>query len=148
MFFDKQCRLKKPDMLVNIALDLFYHYQNFSDLITSLDMQIIGSEYLLKDPVDSINMSVFNHWFSVGPVELWSKGNIYDLDGIKLKIAARPEIERTSRNYQGLLFRFNVDGEENGPYYGIKTPCCTKVGSQWVVDYKKVDFWIKRMLGL
>src|SRR3989339_246681 len=51
-------------------------------------------------------------------------------------------------NYQGLFFRFNVDGKSNGPYYGIKTPCCNKVGEKWTIDYKKIDYWTKLMLEL
>ncbi len=102
----------------------------------------------MNTAVDSINLSVFNHWLSVGPVELWEKGNSYNLEEIQAKIKSRPEIEITSLNYQGLLFRFNIKGALNGPFYGIKTPCCNKVGDEWIIDYKKTNYWIKLMLGL
>jgi hypothetical protein len=32
-----------------------------------------------------------------------------------------PEIEKTHLNFQGLFFKFNVDGAYDGPYYGLKT---------------------------
>ena len=145
LFLDKKCNLQNPKEFINICLNLFYNYQNFNNLIDTIDTQIIGKNYLLLNPVDSINISVFNHWLSVRPVELWSRGEEYNFDNVKSKIHARPEIEKTDLNYQGLLFRFNVNGINNGPYYGIKTPCCNKQESLWVVDYEKIDYWIKLM---
>ena len=145
LFLDKKCNLQNPKEFINICLNLFYNYQNFNNLIDTIDTQIIGKNYLLLNPVDSINISVFNHWLSVGPAELWGRGEEYNFDNVKSKIHARPEIEKTDLNYQGLLFRFNVNGINNGPYYGIKTPCCNKQESLWVVDYEKIDYWIKLM---
>jgi len=148
LFLDKKCKLKDPKTFINISLELFYDYLDFYSFIKTLNNKIIGSEYLLMNSVDSVNLSVFYHWLSVGPVELWEKGKLYNLEEIKSKIKSRPEIEKTSLNYQGLLFRFNINGKENGPYYGIKTPCCDKLGEEWVIDYIKIDYWMKLMLGL
>lgn len=148
LFLDEKCKLKDQKKFIDINLKLFYDYSDFYSFIKTLDDKIIGSEYLLVNSVDSVNLSVFNHWLSIGPVELWEKGNLYNLEEIKSKIESRPEIKKTSLNYQGLLFRFNVDGKLNGPYYGIKTPCCTRVKNEWIIDYKKINYWIKLMLGL
>jgi len=148
LFLDKNCKLKVNKSFIKIILDLFYDYVNFDTCIRIINDKIIGGDYLLNNTVNSINLSIFNHWLSVGPVELWEKGNLYKFEEIKFKIQSRPEIEKTSLNYQGLLFRFNIDGKLNGPYYGIKTPCCNKVGKEWIIDYKKVDYWIKLMLEL
>ncbi|KKP87041.1 MAG: hypothetical protein UR89_C0008G0013 [Candidatus Roizmanbacteria bacterium GW2011_GWA2_35_8] len=145
LFLDKKCQLQNPKEFVEICLNLFYNYQNFYNFIDTIDLQIIGKNYLLLNPVDSINIGVFNHWLSVRPVELWSRGEEYNFDNVKSKIHAWPEIEKTNLNYQGLLFRFNVNGNVNGPYYGIKTPCCNKQESFWIVNYEKVDYWIKLM---
>jgi hypothetical protein len=60
----------------------------------------------------------------------------------------RPDVEKTNLNYQGLLFRFNADGLEDGPYYGIKTPCCKKEDLNWCLDYNKIDHWMRTMLGI
>lgn len=148
LFLDDKCQLKNHEEFMKICLDLFYEYPGFENFIKTINDKIIGKDYLLNEPVDSVNMSVFNHWLSVGPVDLWNKGETYDFEKIKSKILSRPDIERSSLNYQGLFFRFNVSGNLNGPYYGIKTPCCNKVGKHWVTDYKKVNYWIKLMLGL
>jgi hypothetical protein len=148
LFLDKKCQLQDLKKFIDISLGLFYNYRNFESFINTIDTQIVGREYLLNGPVDSVNMSVFNYWLSVGPVELWKVGDVYDSTAVTNKIKARPNIEKTKLNYQGLLFRFNINGNLNGPYYGIKTPCCTKIGNDWIVDYDKVDFWIKLMLGL
>lgn len=148
LFLDKKCKLQNPKEFMNIDLDLFYDYRDFSSFIKMIDDKIIGQEYLLMNSVDSINLSIFNYWLSVGPVELWNRGEVYNFDEIKSKINSRPEIEKTKLNYQGLLFRFNVDGNLNGPYYGIKTPCCNKVEDKWIIDFKKIDYWIKLMLNI
>jgi len=146
IFLDKNCKLKDSEKFISISLALFYDYRDFNTLITELDKQIIGNEYLLTSPVDAVNMSVFNHWLSVGPVDLWKKNESYNKDIVKSKIMTRPEIERTTLNYQGLLFRFNINGEYNGPYYGIKTPCCNKIGNEWIVNYDTIDYWMRMML--
>lgn len=148
LFLDKKCKLQNPKEFINISLDIFYNYPGFSSFIKVIDDKITGSEYLLMNSVDSVNLSVFNYWLSVGPVELWNRKEVYNSEKIKSKINSRPEIEKTKLNYQGLLFRFNIDGNLSGPYYGIKTPCCNKVGKEWIIDYKKVNYWIKLMLGL
>lgn len=147
LFLDQHCQLKNPKEFVNLSLDLFYHYSDFSSFIDRVDNTIIGSECLLLYPVDSVNMSVFNYWLSVGPVELWQKGETYQYAEMISKIALRPDVQTTNLNYQGLLFRFNPDKTVARPYYGIKTPCCSKVGNNWVIDFKKVDYWMKLMLG-
>jgi hypothetical protein len=86
LFLDKNCILKDNKTFINIILDLFYNYFNFDTCIEIINKKIIGSNYLLNNTVDSINISVFNHWLSVGPVELWERGSSYDLNQIKEKI--------------------------------------------------------------
>jgi hypothetical protein len=107
---------------------------------------VIGQDYLLNYPVESVNLSVFNHWMSVGPVDLWNSNMDIDVNLINQKIKLRPDIEKTVLNYQGLFFRFNLSGKLNGPYFGIKTPCCDKIGNEWVIDYEKVEYWMRLML--
>lgn len=148
LFLDEKCRLQDPEQFINISLDLFYGYQNLKAFIQMINNKVIGRDYLFTSPADSVNISIFNHWLSVGPIELWNKGDIYNIEKIILKIRSRPDIEKTSLNYQGLLFRFNTNGDLNGPYYGIKTPCCNKIENEWVLDFKKIDYWIKLILGL
>jgi hypothetical protein len=146
LFLDKKCQLQDPKKFIDISLDLFYSYPDFKTFITTINTQIIGRDYLLTTPVEAVNMSVFNYWLSVGPVDLWKAGDQYDIDSITNKIKSRPDIEKTKLNYQGLLFRFNINGNLDGPFYGIKTPCCKRVGEEWVVDFTKVDNWMKVMM--
>ena len=148
LFLDKNCQLKDNYEFILINFDLFYNYNNFIDFIDTLDNKIIGHQYLLTTPVESINMSIFNHWLSVGPVELLKDNEKYDKDVIIKKIKARSEIERSNLNYQGLFFRFNISNKHSGPYYGIKTPCCKKINDHWIVDFYLVDKWIKTFLML
>lgn len=148
LFLDEHCELKNSNDFVSISFDLFYHYSDFSGFLSRLDAEVVGSKYLLLNQPDAINLGVFNHWLSVGPVDLWQEGEVYKPDEVGAKITARPDISRTVLNYQGLLFRFNSRGNHNGPYYGIKTPCCHKINDGWVIDFEKVDNWIKLMLDL
>lgn len=146
IFLDKKCQLQDSKKFIEISLNNFYEYKNFESLIDGFNAKVIGHQYLLEEKVESINLSVFNHWLSVGPVDLWKEGDIYDFNLISNKIKLRPEIEKSKLNYQGLFFRFNVSGKSNGPYFGIKTPCCDKQNDSWVINYEKVDYWIKLML--
>ena len=147
LFLDKNCQLQDPKKFIDVCLDNFFDYRDMNSFIQNIDAQIIGKEYLFTDTIDSVNISVFNHWLSVGPTELWKKDDMYDFEIVKSKIYARPEIEKTPLNYQGLLFRFNVDGSAHGPYYGIKTPCYNKMGREWTIDFEKIDYWMRLMLG-
>lgn len=148
IFLDKNCRLQDPKKFIDICLNNFYQFSNFEDLINNFNRDVVGYSYLLNNQTESVNLSVFNHWLSVGPVDLWKVGETYSSKLIADKIKSRPEIEKTKLNYQGLFFRFNVSKNLNGPYYGIKTPCCHKINDEWIIDYKKVDYWMKTMLNL
>lgn len=147
IFLDESCTLKNPRKFIDISLELFYNYKDFENLINSFDEKVIGHRYLLTNPVESINMSVFNYWLSENPVELWQLGDKVNFDEIKMRIKSRANVYKTKLNYQGLLFRFNTSGKYNGPYYGIKTPCCNKIGKEWVVDFNKVEYWINLVLN-
>lgn len=145
-FLDKKCRLQDPLVFINMMLKQFYNYSEFSALIDILNKEVVGHTYLLEEMAEGVNLSVFNHWLSVGPVDLWKQGEKYDASLVAEKIASRPDIEQTRLNYQGLFFRFNVSGNGSGPYYGVKTPCCKKIGDTWHIDYEKVDRWMRLLL--
>lgn len=140
LFLNKKCSLKDSKKFIDICLDFFYNYFDLRNFINLIDTQIIGRQYLFINEPDSINLSVFNHWLSVGPVELWQKGDVYNIEEITKRIKSRPEIEKSNLNYQGLFFRFNVKGDSNGPYYGFKAPCCQKKGIEWIINYQKLDY--------
>lgn len=144
-FMDKKCMLQNPIQFVNINLELFYARPTFQDVIRTLDEKVVGHSYLLTTKPELVAMSVFNHWLSVGPVELWRFGKSINDAEITSTILARPEIEKSKLNYQGLLFRFNVSGRDDGPSYGIKTPCCRKVGSEWIVDLPLTLNWVHKL---
>lgn len=148
LFLDRKCKLQDHKEFIDICLNLFFNYSNFDEFVNLIDSKIIGHSYLFKSEIDSINLGIFNHWLSVGPVELWKRGDKYSIENITKKIKSRLEIEKTNLNYQGLLFRFNLDGKLNGPYYGFKTPCCDKQEDYWVINYEKIDFWVKILLNI
>ena len=143
LFQDKKCKLQDQKKFIKINLNSFYEYLNFNTLVNVIDLAIIGRPFLFQEKVDSVNLGIFNHWLSVGPVKLWQQGDSYDMNDIIGKIKSRQEIETTNLNYQGLLFQFNVNGDMDGPYYGLKTPCCRRQDNRWVIDYQKVNYWMQ-----
>jgi len=148
VFLDERCKLQDRRLFIKKCLGFFYEYKDFSTLINDYNKQIIGRESLLSTPIEGIRMGVFNHWMSVGPIDLWNIGEKLDLNAIKNKIIARPEVEKTDLNFQSLFFVFNVDGKNGFPYHGIKTPSSNRVGKVWVVDYERVEFWIRNLLAV
>lgn len=147
VFLDQKCQLQDHRVFVNICLEMFFDYKDFLSFIEKFDQRIIGRSYLLRNLPEMANMGIFNYWLSVGPVDLWNKGEKLDLDKIRQKIEARQNIKKSKLNYQGLLFRFNVSQLEDGPSYGLKTPCCKKIGDEWAVDYELVNGWMERIIN-
>ena len=148
LFLDKKCQLQNPKEFIEICLSNFYQYANFGQLIDDFNLKVVGHSYLFDEFVESVNLGIFNHWLSVGPVDLWNQKEIYNKKYIIDKVKLRPEIERSQLNYQGLFFRFNIQGKLNGPYFGIKTPCCKKISDEWIIDFDTIDYWMKLMLVL
>ena len=146
LFQDKRVKMRNPEEFLKTCLDLFYSKPDFLTLMNTLDAKVIGKPYLLQDPADEATIGIFNYWFSTGPVTLWKRGENYTEQTVRKKITARPTIEKTRLNFQALLFRFNVDGNYDGPFYGFKTPCCKRDGDLWIVDYAKTFYWMKFML--
>lgn len=145
---DDTCAEKDEYEFVKKCLDIFYEEKSFSDLIEKINQQIIGKEFLFEQPVQKIRLGVFNHWFSVGPIEMWDTGEVLDSKKIAQKIKSRPEVEKSKLNYQGLAFIYNFDGSKSGPYHILKTPCCYKQGDEWVVDIDLVNKNMRKMIEL
>jgi hypothetical protein len=145
LFQDERVAMRDPGEFVKTCLDLFYSRFDFSTFMTALDTKVIGRPYLLRYPAESASIGIFNHWFSVGPVDLWKAGEQISERGTRERITARPEVEKTNLNYQALLFKFNESGKYDGPYYGFKTPCCKRTEGLWLVDVPTTIRWMKVM---
>ncbi len=123
---------------MKLTLDVFYDYGNFDDFVNYIDRKVIGFDFLFKAPLDAIRVGVLNHWFSVGPVDLWRRGEAFPtLDAMKTKVATNPRLSPTSLNYQTVAFIFNLDRKLRGPYHVIKTSAAKKTNSGWEVDYER-----------
>jgi hypothetical protein len=144
---DKHVKMRDPEEFLKTSIDLFYKKLDFKSLMNALDSEVIGKEYLLQQPVDAVAIGIFNYWFSARPIDLWKAGENYNEEGIREKIAARPEIQETRLNFQALYFKFNADERYDGPYYGLKTPCCNKNGDFWVVNFPTTFRWMRFMLS-
>lgn len=146
VFLDDKCKLKDPVRFVSYNLDLFYQYPDFIKFIKAFNYKVIGYDYLFQHSIEAVNIGIFNHWLSVGPLDLWEKGQPYEKSTIEAIINSRSEIKESFLSYQGLFFRFNIDGNHPGPHYGIKTPCCTQFDNKWIVDFNKVHYWMSNLI--
>jgi len=142
---DDGCIEKDRNKFVEKCLGIFYGELSFDDLVKQIDKQIVGREFLLQHPVQRVRLGVFNHWFSVGPIEMWDTGDDLSKEVIEQKIKVRPEVEKSNLNYQGLAFIYNFDGSLPGPYHILKTPTCHKKDEGWAVD---TDLVYENMRGM
>jgi hypothetical protein len=146
VFLDEKCKLKDPVQFVSCNLDMFSQYTDFEIFVKEFNDKIIGHDYLFQHSIEAVSIGIFNHWLSVGPLDLWEKDQPKEKNIIEKLINSRTEIKESLFNYQGLFFRFNFDENQVGPYYGIKSPCCTKNNNKWVVDINKVHYWMSRLI--
>ena len=143
---DENCLEKDRLKFVEKCFGILYAKLSFLETIDRLDKEIVGRQFLLRQPVQKVRLGIFNHWFSVGPIEMWDEGDELHEHEVLAKIKNRPEVEKSTLNYQGLAFIYNFDGSLPGPYHILKTPACKKVGQEWVVDASLVFENMKRML--
>lgn len=133
---------------MKLSLNVFYDYGNFDDFVNYIDRKIIGFDFLFKTPLDAIRVGVLNHWFSVGPVDLWRRGEVLPtLESIQTKVATNPRLTPTSLNYQTIAFIFNLDRKLRGAYHVIKAPAAKKTEAGWEIDceksYNLISNWVK-----
>lgn len=63
---------------------------------------------------------IFNHWFSVGPVDLWKAGDQISERAIRERITVRPEVEKTNLAYEALLFKFQRQRKVRWPVLRVQ----------------------------
>lgn len=127
---------KTPKEFLQTIFETISAYTDFSTFIHQLDNQLIGQDYLLSHDPDLIRLGIVNHWFSVGPLLVWQKGDPIISNKIALQdlLNSRPDIISTQLNYQGLAFITNPQNEAPGLRHWIKSPCSKKEESNWIVQ--------------
>lgn len=109
---------------------------DFGELIGELNTALTGQEFLLTGEPDLIRVGVVNHWFSVGPMQVWRKGEAKTMTMQQLEqiISTKPEVESTKLNYQGMSFIFNLESTPPGTCHWIKSPCSKQENGVWKLD--------------
>lgn len=149
IFHNDNILAKNRDKFMNMSLDIFYDYQSFSQFVFFFDKKIIGFDFLFKVPVDLARIGVLDHWFSVGPVDLWKRGEaIPNQEDLRTKIASNPKLSPSILNYQSLAFIFNIGRNLKGPFHAIKAPCAKKTGNGWEADIDKIAGYLNNWLRL
>ncbi len=143
IYQNDKCKVTDGFEFIDICLNLFDRKLGFVEHVQQLDTLIVGHEYLLNHSVQRVQLGVFNHWFSVGPIDLWGQGEELGKQQLLEKIDSRPEVKSSKLKYQALAFIFNFDKSLPGPYHVFKTPCCNKSDDGWRIDVELVWKTIK-----
>ncbi len=131
----------------DFILEIFKIVENYSDFISCihlLDQSLIGNEYFLRQDPDLIRIGVVNHWFSVGPLLLWKKGQekIMKRSRLKQHFLEKPKVFSTHLNYQGMSFVMNLASQVPRTCHWIKAPCSTKVGNRWILNPTMIQLYL------
>lgn len=144
-------RLKTPTEFefVQAIHNVARQFPSFSEVLTHLNRNIVGTDTLLKDDPDIIRVGVVDHWFSVGPCEIWRKGEAksISLESIQRRLDQHPLVNENSLNYQGMSFVFNIDAILPSLCHWIKSPCSVYDSQTWKVDTKKIAHFLHSWAG-
>jgi hypothetical protein len=139
---------KAPLDFLSAILELSLGAPSFSALISQLEKEVIGRRYLLfASSPDLIRIGVVNHWFSIGPIDIWKAPSPPQLSREELLslLGKKPEVDSSARNYQGVSFIYNTN--PLGLYYWIKPQCGSPEGRIWRVDTEIVLEYLTRIFG-
>jgi len=144
LIFRKGLQVTSPKGFIINLIQLALTFQDFKSFCQDLEQHVLGFPGLFTGDPDLIRIGVVNHWFSVGPVLVWEKGDPKTIaqSSITVKLSSQPKVLKTKLNYQGLSFIYATQ-DARLPYHWIKSPCSQKEGLLWVLDMEQ----IKQYLG-
>ena len=150
MDYNDHLLIKKPSDFLVTVIGVTTAYTDFPSFIKELNNRLIGKPYLFIDEPDAIRIGVINHWFSVGIWVAWKKGwsKTIRRDELQKKINSNPKLYKTTLNYQGMSFVFNLKGNSPGLCYWMKSPCSTKEGEYWVLSEQKISRYLKDWMDI
>lgn len=136
LLYNNKLKIKTPAEFLEIVIKAVGKYHNFTSLVNYLDQMVVGEKYFFTKQPELIRIGIVNHWFSVGPLDLWKRGQpkSFTRDNLVRKLKQRPELFQTYLNYQGLAFLFNLENKAPGLRYWIKTPCSRQKQGKWYLD--------------
>jgi hypothetical protein len=140
-------KAKTPQDFIKIFISETAQFVDFVNFIGNLDSKIIGQQFLLQGEPDLIRIGIVNHWFSVGPCDVWVNGEPKEIshDLLGKKLSLKPEVTKTNLNYQGMAFLFNFQEKEPGLRHWMKSPCSNYANEFWKLDeqmiFKYLEDW-------
>jgi hypothetical protein len=114
-------------------------YKGFDSFILHLNNSLCdGKDVLLAGTPDLVRVGIVNHWFSVGPCQIWEKTKDKKLDTKKItaSLDRMPEVTKTKLNFQGISFIFNQN--EFSLYHWIKPQCGTMIDGRYTIDKERI----------
>jgi hypothetical protein len=136
LVYNPHLKAKAPQEFIEIFISETAQFIDFATFISNLDSKIVGQQFFLQGEPDLIRIGIVNHWFSVGPCDIWTKGEVKKMSHVLLetKLSLKPEVVETNLNYQGMAFLFNAQEEEPGLRHWIKSPCSNFTNGAWKLD--------------
>lgn len=149
LVFNDHLKIKSPEQFINCFVSAVSHFRDFKTFIGDLDNSLVGQKYLLEEELELVRIGIVNHWFSVGPCDIWKEGESMEMSINKLKerLQTKTEVIRTNLNYQGMAFLFNLEEKEPGLRHWVKSPCSKKVGEYWELDNELILKYLREWQG-
>lgn len=147
MIFRKGLKVSSGKGFIIELIQFALSFSNFTTFCNDVETNLLGFTGLFKEEPDLIRIGIVNHWFSVGPLLVWEKGNDKELlvSDLNLKLKGKAEVAKSNLNYQRLSFIFATQ-DIKMPYHWMKSPCAKQDSKSWVVDIDQVGFFLKEWL--
>ena len=135
--YSQKFNSKNEKDFLRVIIKESFEYQNFIQFIDNLNKILTGTDgFFFQTNPDLIRVGVVDHWFSVGPCQIWEKSSppTLSLTEIKEKFKDKPALILTNLNFIGVAYVYK---SESGYYY-IKPQCSTKQERTHLLDYQKI----------
>lgn len=143
--------IKEHAEFIAHLLDCAKNYDSFKTLVDRIDTEVIGRKFLFSDQLDFVRVSIFNYWFSSGPVDIWKSGEPRKLNKEKLEelFVDHQNIIKSDLNFQAMAFAYCYDykDKEFGVRHIIHVPSAKKLDGQWVMDFDLMLKYLKELEG-
>lgn len=123
---------------------------SFNHFLEILNQSLPFPQEFFNGFPDIVRIGVVNHWFSIGPIALWQKGNPLKIsrDELNKILQSNPLVSRSNLNYQGMSFVYNLYPTPSQICYWVKAPCSHKENGYWQLDSNLIRKYLQRWLNI
>jgi hypothetical protein len=146
--YNKNLNCGSEEVFLKSVINEAETFSSFRAFISHLDKALCGGKgVLLEGKPDLVRVGIVNHWFSVGPCQIWEKAKdkVIDKQKISALLDSRPEVAQTNLNFHGVSFIFNQN--EFSFYHWIKPQCGTKHNGYYIINKEQIFSLCSNILG-